>query len=399
MLPGLDGMEVSPSARRSSRPVADVDRTATAARTRSTASRSAPTTTSPSRSTPPAARARRRRAAAARQRPRLLEEDRLLVQRMEELLRHAPIRGSPPGSRSCAPADGRLDSGRVVVDLDSATVLVARPADHLLGRRVRAAADPPLLPQPRRHPHRAHRAHLGAPARPTATPAGGAHPLPAREDRGGPGRARASSSPSRDRLPLRPAVVSARSTMTAASAAATAPAQRPPAAVRHHLGLLVLGAGAPGLGGAVVLLALLPRLRRDRPHRPHPRDRRDRRRAARAPRRRCACATSSSATAPRRASPCGCSRRRPPAGDLAARPARARDRLDHQSPESPRRSPAMRSLGTAKALIGVEDRIYDAVPIPRGEPAARRRPHVALARPAAGPHARRPCSPCWPRWP
>ncbi|WAS96751.1 response regulator transcription factor [Nannocystis punicea] len=53
---------------------------------------------------------------------RLLDEDRLLVQRMEELLRHAPIPRMAAHERT--PARGRLDGGRVVVDLDSATILV-----------------------------------------------------------------------------------------------------------------------------------------------------------------------------------------------------------------------------------------------------------------------------------
>ncbi|PCC68441.1 two-component system, OmpR family, response regulator RegX3 [Nannocystis exedens] len=60
----------------------------------------------------------RRRASAQR----LLDEDRLLVQRMEELLRHAPIPRIAAQERP--QARGRLDGGRVVVDLDSATVLV-----------------------------------------------------------------------------------------------------------------------------------------------------------------------------------------------------------------------------------------------------------------------------------
>lgn len=57
---------------------------------------------------------------------RLLEEDRLLVQRMEDLLRGAPIARITAGEPELKPpADGRLDGGRIVVDLDTATVLVA----------------------------------------------------------------------------------------------------------------------------------------------------------------------------------------------------------------------------------------------------------------------------------
>jgi len=56
---------------------------------------------------------------------RLLEEDRLLVQRMEELLRQAPIpRITAREPQLRTPPDGRLEGGRVVVDLESATVLV-----------------------------------------------------------------------------------------------------------------------------------------------------------------------------------------------------------------------------------------------------------------------------------
>lgn len=62
----------------------------------------------------------RRRASAKR----LLEEDRVLVQRMEELLRQAPIARLDAAQPSTA-AGGRLDGGRVVVDLDAATVLVS----------------------------------------------------------------------------------------------------------------------------------------------------------------------------------------------------------------------------------------------------------------------------------
>jgi two-component system response regulator RegX3 len=61
----------------------------------------------------------RRRASAKR----LLEEDRLLVQRMEELLRQAPI--ARLDAQESTSSGGRLDGGRVVVDLNAATVLVA----------------------------------------------------------------------------------------------------------------------------------------------------------------------------------------------------------------------------------------------------------------------------------
>lgn len=57
---------------------------------------------------------------------RLLEEDRMLVQRMEDLLRRAPIPrilAHDPALRP--PATGRLEGGRVTIDLDSATVLVS----------------------------------------------------------------------------------------------------------------------------------------------------------------------------------------------------------------------------------------------------------------------------------
>ncbi|HEY8376014.1 MAG TPA: response regulator transcription factor [Nannocystis sp.] len=60
---------------------------------------------------------------------RLLEEDRMLVQRMEELLRQAPIprldAAGADSRTSAGEGHGRLHGGRVVVDLDSATVLVA----------------------------------------------------------------------------------------------------------------------------------------------------------------------------------------------------------------------------------------------------------------------------------
>lgn len=58
---------------------------------------------------------------------RLLEEDQVLVQRMEELLRQAPIArlDGEDSRKNGSGARGRLDGGRVVVDLDNATVLVA----------------------------------------------------------------------------------------------------------------------------------------------------------------------------------------------------------------------------------------------------------------------------------
>ena len=62
----------------------------------------------------------RRRASAMR----LLEEDRMLVQRMEELLRQAPI-ARLDAAEAPTTAGGRLDGGRVVVDLDAAMVLVS----------------------------------------------------------------------------------------------------------------------------------------------------------------------------------------------------------------------------------------------------------------------------------
>jgi two-component system response regulator RegX3 len=58
---------------------------------------------------------------------RLLEEDRALLARMEELLRRAPIArlgAGEPDADGPAPPAARLEGGRVTVDLDAATVLV-----------------------------------------------------------------------------------------------------------------------------------------------------------------------------------------------------------------------------------------------------------------------------------
>ncbi|MDC0716378.1 response regulator transcription factor [Nannocystis bainbridge] len=123
MLPGLDGMEVC----RRLRAVSDVPVVMLTARDRGQDKVDGLTVGADDYVTKPfdtpeliarVGAVLRRRASAQR----LLEEDRLLVQRMEDLLRQAPIPRISASERP--PAHGRLEGGRVVVDLDSATVLV-----------------------------------------------------------------------------------------------------------------------------------------------------------------------------------------------------------------------------------------------------------------------------------
>jgi two-component system response regulator RegX3 len=67
----------------------------------------------------------RRRASAQR----LLDEDRALLARMEELLQHAPIARMRDGDAPLElPHAGRLEGGRVSIDLDTQTVLVGGKA-------------------------------------------------------------------------------------------------------------------------------------------------------------------------------------------------------------------------------------------------------------------------------
>ncbi|MFZ6182864.1 response regulator transcription factor [Nannocystis pusilla] len=123
MLPGIDGMEVC----RRLRAVSDVPVVMLTARDRGQDKVDGLTVGADDYVTKPfdtpeliarVGAVLRRRASAQR----LLDEDRMLVQRMEELLRQAPIPRIAAHERP--QARGRLDGGRIVVDLDSATVLV-----------------------------------------------------------------------------------------------------------------------------------------------------------------------------------------------------------------------------------------------------------------------------------
>ncbi|WP_434417837.1 response regulator transcription factor [Nannocystis pusilla] len=123
MLPGIDGMEVC----RRLRAVSDVPVVMLTARDRGQDKVDGLTVGADDYVTKPfdtpeliarVGAVLRRRASAQR----LLDEDRLLVQRMEDLLRQAPIPRMAAQERP--QARGRLEGGRVVVDLDSATVLV-----------------------------------------------------------------------------------------------------------------------------------------------------------------------------------------------------------------------------------------------------------------------------------
>jgi two-component system, OmpR family, response regulator RegX3 len=123
MLPGIDGMEVC----RRLRAVSDVPVVMLTARDRGQDKVDGLTVGADDYVTKPfdtpeliarVGAVLRRRASAQR----LLDEDRMLVQRMEELLRQAPIPRMAAQERP--QARGRLEGGRVVVDLDSATVLV-----------------------------------------------------------------------------------------------------------------------------------------------------------------------------------------------------------------------------------------------------------------------------------
>jgi two-component system response regulator RegX3 len=62
-----------------------------------------------------------RRRASAR---RLLDEDRALLARMEEMLRETPLARMRDGDALDLSQTGRIEAGRVVVDVDSQTVLV-----------------------------------------------------------------------------------------------------------------------------------------------------------------------------------------------------------------------------------------------------------------------------------